>query len=553
MPLAVNDGRCSCVLATPRPDEKYLLILGSLSPTAGPHQVAVRTTPHDGPAALTLDKPTVDDKWTRQIAATNERLARARQASHVLVGYGDPGRPARERDFHLFIKERDFQEADGYATVHARLAAVGVHCQAYVDRDHADASALQPTIDEAVNTFDQDVYPWASAHLGHTLDVDRDGRFTILFTGWLDKLSSGKVALSGFVRGSDFYRDLAAPFGNRCDMMFLNTNLKPGPYLRSLLAHEYTHAVVFCEHVFGGYLSDVPCQEEESWLNEGLAHVVEALHGHGWSNLDYRLSAFLNEPERHQLVVPDYYTAGLWRTPGNRGAAYLFLRWCLERHGKDLPGRLVQSNLSGIANLEAATGRPFAELFRAWCIDLAGQGVPRPVGCRLLCGPRHLEMNMAEGRKDVTLAGTSMLPILLHSPAGACTRLTVTSPAAAALQVTLIRLPSDSARLTLLAERDSMSGGVRLHLTAHDADVTLTAAAWERLEVKESRAADSSYWPEQTQEKAVSEWFGATRLKADETLHGTVSAIPAGTAIVFKITGVDPAGQAVTAWAVVEN
>jgi hypothetical protein len=34
--------------------------------------------------------------------------------------------------------------------------------------------------------------------------VDRDGRFTILLTPRLTKLSTGKAALHGFVRGSDF-------------------------------------------------------------------------------------------------------------------------------------------------------------------------------------------------------------------------------------------------------------------------------------------------------------------------------------------------------------
>src|SRR5207244_1823742 len=105
-----------------------------------------------------------------------------------------------------------------------------------------------------VRTFDGDIYPQARGELGNVLDVDRDGRFTILFTGWLSRLCNGKVSLDGFVRGSDFYRDLDAPYGNRCDMMYLNTALQPGPYLRSLLAHEYTHAVIFSEHVFGHYL-----------------------------------------------------------------------------------------------------------------------------------------------------------------------------------------------------------------------------------------------------------------------------------------------------------
>src|SRR5262249_45617224 len=146
---------------------------------------------------------------------------------------------------------------------------------------------------------------------------------------------------------------------------------------RTLLAHEYTHAIVFSEHLEGEYLPQTQRRDEESWLNEGLAHLAEDLHDNGWSNLDYRISAFLSAPERYGLVVPDYYAAGHWRSHGHRGAAYLFLRWCSDRYGGDLARWLIQSNLTGVANLEAATGQPFAELFRQWsaALILSGAGI----------------------------------------------------------------------------------------------------------------------------------------------------------------------------------
>src|SRR5260370_38431736 len=182
------------------------------------------------------------------------------------------------------------------------LRGGGKHCQVYVDHDFADADGLQPTVKDAIAVFDEEIYPKACERLGHALDVDRDGRFTILFTPWLDKLSGGKIKLDGFVRGSDFYRDLDAPHGNRCDLMYLITNLKPAPYLHTLLAHEYTHAVVFSEHVFGEYLPNREGKEEEGWLNAGLAHLNEDAHGYSWHNLAHRVSAFPATPERNSVV-----------------------------------------------------------------------------------------------------------------------------------------------------------------------------------------------------------------------------------------------------------
>src|SRR5207237_6880398 len=128
---------------------------------------------------------------------------------------------------------------------------------------------------ETVRIFDKDVGPWAEAHLGHVCDVDRDGRFTILVSSKLGALQRGQVGVDGFVRGSDFFRDLPAPFSNHCDMLYLNAALKPGPQLRAVIAHEYTHAVTFCEHGLSPYGGKATDQDEESWLSEGLAHLVE--------------------------------------------------------------------------------------------------------------------------------------------------------------------------------------------------------------------------------------------------------------------------------------
>ena len=67
-----------------------------------------------------------------------------------------------------------------------------------------------------------------------------------------------------------------------------------------------------------GALPDAAAYGDED--TNTLAHLAEATHGHSWHNLDYRISGFLNAPERHGLEVADYYGRGLWRTPGPRGA-----------------------------------------------------------------------------------------------------------------------------------------------------------------------------------------------------------------------------------------
>jgi hypothetical protein len=563
LPPAVHDGRCEFVLPTNRPDDKFYLILGSLSREAGPYRVTIRTEATVSPVSLPLERAVSDQEWARRIQEANERLVRARRDKVPAVEYPPSPEPPHRRTFHVFVKENDFQDAAGYVAVTCELRGVGRHCQVYVDRD-ADAGSLQPTVDDAIAFFDDAVYPKACARLGRTLDVDRDGRFTILFSGLLSRMSDGKVALGGFVRGSDFYRDLPAPFSNHCDMLYLNTDLKPGSHLHTLLAHEYTHAVIFSEHVFGGYVSDSPGQDEENWLNEALAHLAEDMFGESWSNLDYRISAFLSAPERYPLVVPDYYAAHLWRTHGVRGATYLFLRWCVDRHGPDLARRLIQTSQHGLANLETATGEHFADLFRDWSVSLALSSTQRPMvdvtpvrgidlhgalAGRLLCGSHFDQVPLDKGVHEVGLAGTAAAYLLLHSPAASHSRVTIACEPGADLQVSLVRLPELTARLSLRQEQGPTPGSIQLIVTAHDTGVTLTAAAWERLVPTASNPADTNYRPDGPKGAIIQSWFGDPCLKAGEMRRSAAIKLPAGDGPwVFKVAGIDSAGHAVTAW-----
>src|SRR5207248_2329049 len=114
--------------------------------------------------------------------------------------------------------------------------------------------------------------------------------------------------------------------------------------------------------------------------------------------------------------------------------------------------------------LEVATQEPFARLFRQWSLALALGGAhladedvaplrrldPRgPLGGRLLCGLRFDEVPLAGGQNELTLAGTAVASLLLHSPAGERSRVTVQATPGADLQTTLIRLPPQTARLSL--------------------------------------------------------------------------------------------------------
>ena len=235
----------------------------------------------------------------------------------------------------MMVRDGDVSSPSNYAGIRSVLRGVGRRVQVYVAAEDLDR-VHDELIEDLIMTFDDRIYPLASTRFGTARDVDGDGRFTILLSSWLDHLGGGRFAVDGFVQVADLDPAFRSPFGNQCDMMYLNTELKAGPHLRTVVAHEYMHAVVFSQKTLRRRPGAGTRVEEEGWLDEAIAHLAEDLNGFSTSNIDYRVSAFLTGPERYQLVVDDYYAEDLFRSHGNRGSTYLFLRWCADRYGPDL-------------------------------------------------------------------------------------------------------------------------------------------------------------------------------------------------------------------------
>lgn len=347
------------------------------------------------------------------------------------------------RRFFLHVTADPLEDPRGYVPVEARVAGEGKDVRVYVDRQSADSQVESGLVDEIIRLLDDEIIPRSRKLLGEHADVDGDGKLAVLVTPWLGKLCGGRTSLNGFVRSNDFVTGIDAPFGNRGDIVYLNSKLAAGPALKTLLAHEYTHAVCFSRRLANP--KPAPLTDEEDWLNEAIAHVAENFHRSDWSNLDQRIVSFLKAPGKSPLVVRDYYRAGLWRDPGCRGATYLFLRYCVNRFGEKLLRDLIEGPASGSKNLERATGASFAELFRQWTVALAeGSIAPVPLKGRLgdleLSGPARTQWRVDESPCMIELCGTSAAFVSIdETGAPRILRVSVESDPGSRLQLTLVR------------------------------------------------------------------------------------------------------------------
>lgn len=556
MPIAVARGQAGFDIPTPTRGSRTLVIVSALSRAAGPFPIRLAAR-----SATSLDPPRLaDDGPTRGPTPVEPPPAPAPAPTAVLL-------PPGERTFHLMVRAGDVASASNYLAVRAQLRALGRRVQVYVDARDLGLVGTD-LLRDVVTTFDESVHPTASHYFGLARDVDGDGRFTVLITGWLSRLAGGRLAVDGFVRGADLDPEVPAPFGNRCDMMYLSAALRPGPHLRTVLAHEFTHAVTYSQKALAASGRRAP--EEEGWLDEALAHLAEDLHGFARTNLDYRVSAFLSGPERYRLVVEDYYAADLFRSHGNRGSTYLFLRWCVDRHGTDLLGALARSRRRGIDNLEAATGSPFAALFRRWTIALALDGLdPRAGSERFtsldlrtdfggwpLAGPRMARVVPGAAADSWSAAGTSSHFAVVEASDAAGIRVEVAGPPEADLQVTAIPLPDDLPQMSLTVQAEPGPDGVlRLEARIREGGggpVRLSAVSWEPLiPAADPRAA--GFRRAVLDAAGIAAAFGGTDLAArGERTSRPIPLTGVGRGdgpLVIKALGIDALGRRMAAWA----
>jgi hypothetical protein len=151
--------------------------------------------------------------------------------------------------------------------------------------------------------------------------------------------------------------------------------------LPGVFVHEFAHMIGFNQRVLERDASDV----EQTWLDEGLAHIAEELAGRLVPDAECQplfdscdtqfLSSnienaylYLEDPEASFLIQPDTSGGDL----SELGANWLFVRWVADHYaatqptGVEVTRGLVQTTLLGSANVEHVTGVPFDDLVARW-------------------------------------------------------------------------------------------------------------------------------------------------------------------------------------------
>jgi hypothetical protein len=288
------------------------------------------------------------------------------------------------------------QQQPTFATVTATLRFAGQNILIYIDNQAPSGSnGFSDSVLTKLGTwFDQDLYNIDVSTFGSESDIDTNDRVIVLMTpvvNALTPLSNCNVVIAGFFFGLDLVQD---PNSNRGEVFY---SLVPDPQgtfscARSVATveasapptfiHEFQHMISFNQHVLVRSGND-----EEAWLNEGLSHIAEEVAARFYDN------KYWPPPDANRLFTDtanifigndlsnsyDFLqsvpttSVTLFESTGTleeRGAAWLFLRWLADLKDGTIFGRLVQTNLTSIANVENVAAESFPVLFGDWGLAL---------------------------------------------------------------------------------------------------------------------------------------------------------------------------------------
>lgn len=321
----------------------------------------------------------LEDRWIREGPDAGGLLAPVAAA---------PPRVGDRREFTVR------QSGGGFRRVTAVVRRVSADAAFYEDVETPPGQLSELDYVGFGAALDDPIAPTVTRVFGDPSDLDGNGRFIVLFTPAVNRLTERGAKdgfIGGFFHGLDLlpsrvgsnggeilYALVPDPEGRFGDPRSRDLVLSTVP---TILAHELLHMVHFAERVisFGAPAG------ETLWLSEGLAGMAEDLVADAYLARGQRETAgafqagnyerarqFLANPDRTSLLTG----AGVG-TLAERGASWLFVRYLTEHHGGEgLLRALTRSRRSGIENVAAASERDWRDLVLEWGTAVYDGGEP---------------------------------------------------------------------------------------------------------------------------------------------------------------------------------
>jgi hypothetical protein len=363
-----------------------LVIVGSLDITGTPHSLMISSHPSEQsstvdnlssqrqadlryvPSSLSSKplKTLLQPDTCRVLATTKE--------SRNVTRPSRPGRPLTASPLRRFLIPHFEHDHVVQQPAEACVIADGSRVRVYVDRSLANGNSdlpqyhpLRNTANSVCTIIEDELLPIIELWIGRITDIDGDHRLSVVLTDLDRQKSSRETPVLGCVRRSDFLAEDQNSLGG--DIIYLDQHLPPHDQLRALLAHELTHAAIFCFRHEAADDSPMRDHSVPSWLNEAAAHWVESQFCSAPAGSAARKDSFRQNPAQCPIILGDNAQSLTSRRNGSRVAGFTFLQQHLT--APTAIKELLQLSTPFDQSIATTTQASFSELFRQWTIRQA--------------------------------------------------------------------------------------------------------------------------------------------------------------------------------------
>jgi immune inhibitor A len=229
----------------------------------------------------------------------------------------------------FFVTNADTRES---RKLSARLVYATQNVYFFVEKGiQINDSDVKSLVDE----FQDKTYPTDREFFGSEWipGVDGDPRLYMLYARGI-----GRYTQAYCDSASEFSR-LAHPYSNEKEIIVLNADAGPlnDAYWRPTLAHEFQHMIHWYQN-----------RNAETWLNEGASMLAESLNGFDAGSK----MTFLNGPDLQLNSWADL-SSSIEEASGHYDAAYLFMKYFLDRFGSKASQTLAANRADGIIAVDS--------------------------------------------------------------------------------------------------------------------------------------------------------------------------------------------------------
>jgi immune inhibitor A len=185
-----------------------------------------------------------------------------------------------------------------------------------------------------IDEFQNKTYPTNREFFGSEWipGVDGDPRLYMLYARGIGKHTQA------YCDSVSEFSHLAHPYSNEKEIIVLNADASAlnDTYWRPTLAHEFQHMIHWYQN-----------RNAETWLNEGASMLAESINGFDAGSK----MTFLNGPDI-QLNTWSDLSSSLSEAGSHYDAAYLFMKYFLDRFGSKASQMLVANRATGVTAVD---------------------------------------------------------------------------------------------------------------------------------------------------------------------------------------------------------